>query len=296
METYITKNGQNIWDVCIKLYGSVEGVFDLLISNQGLSLYDGVKGGMKLNYHPSYIAEQSVVDEISDNGYPCANGERSVYHKTVSYPLMFLCNMQVERAVSGFSASSVKGWQTLQIDWGDNSPVEEYTFPAENVVREFEHYFDNKVDDIRQMKVYGNAEFMMLDITSLGGMIRPVKPIVVQELVDDSNGHGLDGLFLMEETYSVSLQKCTISDLKPLIPMSLQTLNLTGVKYVPETVLDEYLVGLLNSGSRRGCTVYLTSQPTKIGMDVIKQIISEPEWNTAGKWLFNINGTIYTAT
>ena len=34
MNTYIVKSGQNLFDVAITLYGSIEGVFDLLISNK----------------------------------------------------------------------------------------------------------------------------------------------------------------------------------------------------------------------------------------------------------------------
>ena len=33
MRTYTVRTGQNIFDVALTLYGSIEGVFDLLVSN-----------------------------------------------------------------------------------------------------------------------------------------------------------------------------------------------------------------------------------------------------------------------
>ena len=38
MAQYKVRNGQNIYDVALTLYGSIEGIFDLLISNEWLNM------------------------------------------------------------------------------------------------------------------------------------------------------------------------------------------------------------------------------------------------------------------
>ena len=51
MATYKVKLGQNIWDVAMQLYGSVEGILDLLISNDWLDMTTDLEVGMDLEYH-----------------------------------------------------------------------------------------------------------------------------------------------------------------------------------------------------------------------------------------------------
>ena len=51
MKQYTVRSGQNIYDVSLTLYGTVEGIFDLLISNKGLTMDTKLSYGMVLNYH-----------------------------------------------------------------------------------------------------------------------------------------------------------------------------------------------------------------------------------------------------
>ena len=39
MLQYKVRSGQNIYDVALTLYGSVEGIFDLLVSNEWLNTW-----------------------------------------------------------------------------------------------------------------------------------------------------------------------------------------------------------------------------------------------------------------
>ena len=50
MKTYKTINGQNIFDVALMTHGNIEGVTDLLRSNEGLSINDNINSGTVLNY------------------------------------------------------------------------------------------------------------------------------------------------------------------------------------------------------------------------------------------------------
>ena len=50
MGKYKITAGQNIYDIAMHLYGSIEGIVDLLINNPGLSLDDNLKSGDELEY------------------------------------------------------------------------------------------------------------------------------------------------------------------------------------------------------------------------------------------------------
>ena len=77
--------------------------------------------------------------------------------------------------------------------------------------------------------------------------------------------------------------------------MSLQILDLRHVTFADVAVLDDYFQYIVdNYGSRRNCTVYLSSEPTEKGMKAIETILGEDAWNEAGNWVFNIKDKIYT--
>mgnify|MGYP003254322819 CR=1 FL=1 len=50
MGNYRVITGQNIYDVALHLYGSIEGIVDLLINNPGLSLETELRTGQELTY------------------------------------------------------------------------------------------------------------------------------------------------------------------------------------------------------------------------------------------------------
>ena len=87
MRTYTVRTGQNIFDVALTLYGSIEGVFDLLISNpEGfdggpLSMTTELKSGMTLNYHEEYVINADIAKWIDDEALRVKNGSH-VYQYT----------------------------------------------------------------------------------------------------------------------------------------------------------------------------------------------------------------------
>lgn len=290
MATYTVKTGQNIFDVALHLYGSIEGLFDLLISNPELTMVTDLKRGMELEYHEYFVVNDAMKQEIIANNYLPANSERHVYNKLTNEPLVMICDLDVIQEDTRFIAS---GEGTMYVDWGDNSKLEAIELTAtENT---YEHYFDNKADS-RRIKIFGTFTLIKLDTSKLGGVIYPVRPIVVDEFVNRANGYSLKGLFLFDGTVTVDLQAMNISDLLPIGDMSLQELNLKHVNFTDVSVLDEYLQYIVaNYGSRRDCTVHLTTEPSSVGMDAINTIINESSWNESGKWKFIINNQIYTA-
>ena len=229
------------------------------------------------------------MNSIKENNYIPANGERHVYYNNPDYDLIAVCGINNAKDRSGFIVS---GQGYMQIDWGDNSGLE--IIVLSDTPKEYTHYFDNTVD-VRRMKIYGECSLMTFDSSNINGDVFLVKPLVVDEYINKSNGYSLKGLFLFEGTVIVNLQSMIISDLSPIADMSLQELNLLKVKFTDVSVLDDYLQYIVeNYENRRNCTVYLDTEPTERGMQAIQTIINEQSWNDAGKWKFVINEEIYT--
>lgn len=290
MAQYIVKKNQNIFDIAIELYGSVEGIYDLLITNSWLSMEYDLKAGDVLEYHDYFVLNQGIVDEIRNKNYRPANGARHVYAKNPSENQVF--QVHVPKEIE-FSTIIVSGEGTMLVDWGDNSELQTINLTHTEV--KVEHFFDNQVDK-RVIRVFGDFSLLTFDTTELNGNLYTLYPVVVDEFTSKSNEYSLEGLFLFSGTVVLNLTGMLIKDLSPIYNMSLQELDLRGAHIEPE-VIDDYLVNIVNNyGTRRNCTVYLTTEPTATGMAAIQTIINESAWNQSGAWVFNINGTIYTAS
>lgn len=284
----VTAN-QNIWDVALQLYGTIEGVFDLLISNPALTMTTDLVPGMELEYHDYFVINEGIVSSLKSNNLVPGNGQRHVYYKRTTEPLVFICGVPADQEFMDFSVS---GDGTMVIDWGDNTELE--YVKLSHTTRRLQHYFDNTVDE-RRTRIYGNFNILSLNASLLKGDLFTVRPVVVDEFISRANGNSLKGLFLFNGTVKIDLQTMVISDLSPIYDMSLQELNLLQVKFTDVSVLDNYLVHIAeNYGNRRDCTVYLDTEPTDVGMNAIQTIINEPAWNQAGKWKFIINDVVYT--
>jgi hypothetical protein len=289
MAIYKVKPNQNIWDVALHVCGSVEGIFDLLVSNDGLSLTIDLTPGMELEYHEDFVINQGIVSQINNEKYLPANGERHVYYKNTDKPLVFIFDVP---EYMDFILFDVSGNGEMLIDWGDNTDIEEVVLTSS--VYSCIHHFDNTVDE-RRLKIYGDFSLMTFNTSKIGGAVLPVIPVVVDEFTSRANSNSLTGLALFEGTVKLDLQNMYISDLSSIYDMSLQELNLLRVKFQDVKVLDDYLQNIVsNYGNRRNCTVYLDTEPSEQGMAAIQTIINEESWNEAGVWKFIINDQIYT--
>ena len=289
MATYKVTTNQNLFDVALLLYGSIEGLFDLLISNEWLDMETDLQSGMELEYHDYFVVNDGIKSAMSDKNLIPSNRERHVYLKHPAEDLVFLCDVDAEADSASFVVS---GSGKMLIDWGDNTDLE--TVQLTVAQQTVEHYFDN-VTEKRRIKVYGDFQIIKLDTSKLGGALMLMRPMIVDEYASHANSYPLQGLFLFDDTVSVDLSGCGIDNLLPIADMSLQILDLRNVTFADISVLDDYLQYIVeNYGSRRNCTVYLSSEPTEKGMTAIETILGEDAWNEAGNWVFNINDKIYT--
>lgn len=89
MNKYIVKSGQNLFDIALAIYGSIEGVFDLLTSNpdvkgQALSFDSILPAGVSLNYNEEYIINKNIKDNLEDLNVKVANGEHIFKNANIS--------------------------------------------------------------------------------------------------------------------------------------------------------------------------------------------------------------------
>ena len=175
MAQYTVKRNQNLFDISIELYGSIEGIFDLLISNPTLSMITQLKEGDVLECHPSdFILNDGIVQQIQQQGLSVQNGSRHVYYKDIQERLRVVLNISSTMNYLHFNMS---GDGTVYIDWGDNSDVEKIMLTSDEV--KITHYFNNTILEDRQVKMYG--EFNVQTWTQIDKEIeiQPVTPIVV---------------------------------------------------------------------------------------------------------------------
>ena len=290
MAQYQVTNNQNIFDIALHLYGSVEGVYDLLISNPWLNMATVLTKGMVLEYHDYFIIKEGIVSEINKQGYVPANSERKVYYKKIDQPCVMQMIIPAKEIKMDLNWS---GDGVAVIDWGDNSDLD--FIQLSSTINTYTHYFDNVVDR-RIVKIYGDFALRIWDTSDLESQLYVLRPITVDEYRSQKGKTNFDGLKLFAGTYALDLSNRSISDLSPIYDMHLQILDLRNVVFKEKKVLDDYLVNLVsNHSNRRDCTIYLSSYPSEAGMNAIQTIINEPAWNVTGKWIFNINGNIYTA-
>lgn len=304
METYKVINNQNIFDVAIDIYGSIEGIFDLLISNPDLSFDSKLYDGQTLLWDKDFVINSSIVSSLhTDNAIPI-NGERNVYYKNIEADLK--CVIQMGESASNISLN-LSGDGEMIIDWGDNSEIQ--TIQLQPTLQLYQHYFDNEAD-VRTIRLYGDFNIKTWDMSTIHGLVLPTQPIIVDEVIISKNIVPLHGLFLFNGIYYVKINDIPITDLSPIKNMSLSYLELKGISYSSEDVLNDYLKYLAkHNNQRRNCNVVIDTQPSgeykepdkdengsyliTSGMEAIYVITHEAAWNESGPWIFNINGTIY---
>lgn len=304
MQVYKIKNNQNLFDVATFLYGSIEGLFDLLINNSNLSFDSVLYEGQELYWDEEFIVNNTIVDALNKDNLIPINGERHVYYKENNQSLR--CIIKINPNCSD-TALLLSGGGEMIVDWGDNSELQ--TISLQPNLKKYIHYFDN-ITDNRQIKLYGNFNIKTWNMSTVNGLILPTKPMTVDEIVIQQNQASLQGLFLFNGTYSVKMNNITISDLSPIQNMSLSYLELKQIDYTSSNTLDAYLKHVAqHNNQRRNCMVVLDTMPSGIyqepkkdsngnyiissGMEAVYVITHEPAWNEAGPWVFNICDVTY---
>lgn len=306
MGSYKVIAGQNIYDVALYVYGSIEGVTDLLVNNESLSLDDDLKSGDLLFYTDDYVINKEVSAYYRTHGIIPASGEQHVYPKSFSLPLtveLYLSNVAIS---AGFSVS---GYGKLEIDWGDNSVAELITLTGKAI--QANHLFDCPVGGKRKVSLYMEGSLQSFDLTGFHPLeLYILKPLYVERLTLRNAVLPIVGLPMLSGVFDVCLDGLKTDVLTPLLELkNLMRLSLCGTIY-HQPALDAYLTGLVNKhDNRRSCKVAFECEPSGAyrepvrdengryavgsGMEAIWVLTHEPAWNEGAPWEFVINNVIY---
>lgn len=307
MGKYKITAGQNIYDVAMHLYGSTEGIVDLLINNPLLSLDDTLHSGDELDYTDGFTISADVIAYNRMYGLLPANGERDVYPKAPAgnrFMELYLENRWTSVRLP------VSGNGTLEIDWGDNTGIEAVPLASRETV--LQHYFNDRISSDRKISLYGDIHLRKLDLShSRASAVYLLRPVGIEKFTYEKAELDISFLSLTENTYELILPGLKTDNLLPLLSLkSLMRLDLTGAPIKP-AVVDMYLKALVTRHyGRRNMTVWLSAVPTGIyrepgkddngnylpssGMEAVWMLTHEATWNEGGTWTFIINENTYT--
>ncbi len=309
MGRYTVVTGQNLYDVALHIYGSVEGIIDLMMNNTSLSLADTLRAGDELVYTDDYLINADIVAYNRLHGIVPANGERGVYPK---YPPQDK-PLELEAVLSGTGTSAgfaLAGTADIVVDWGDNTPLQ--TLPLTGDLHFFHHSFDNVAPGERRIRIYGGGSVTQADLSALQATaLYGYPPSVLERFTLNDATLELDFLPVMQKAYHLDLTGIKTPCLLPLTEVrTAMQIDLTGAS-VPREALDAYLIALAGRYyGRRPCTVTLPGEPSgdyrepprdenqsyllRTGMEAMWVLTHEPAWNEAGYWKFIVNSTTYT--
>lgn len=206
MAQYKVRSGQNIYDVALTLYGSVEGIFDLLASNDWLNMETQLSYGMVLNYHEEFVINKNIVIWLKDNNVLVKNGEHiydhldiedfvkhhiKTYHPSIYSSLaemssdeqnMYWESLYTPRMIIHQQGQisdmivKLKADTHFIVDWGDYSAPLIVEGEEE---QEVEHCYKGPGRHI--IILYGDFEFAKLDFSNLNGVYYPLGTIYADD-------------------------------------------------------------------------------------------------------------------
>lgn len=221
MAQYIVRSGQNLYDIALQLYGSVEGIFYLLVYNEWLSVNTELRHGMILEYGADMFINRDVVNWFIENGIKVKNGdhtynfldveaalkahfeeehpdiiktmdelspdEQNLFWETQYTPRMII---QQQGQLSALKLKLKTGTH-LFIDWGDYSKLE--ILEGEEY-QETEHCY--KSSGNHTIILYGDFTCELLDLTELNGIYYPLGTIYANEFITNVKINDLNKLII----------------------------------------------------------------------------------------------------
>lgn len=306
MGKYTVTEGQNLYDVALHLTGSIEGIVDLLICNPALSLADTLRSGDELFYTDGFVINADVVAQYRREQIVPAGGERNVYPKYPSGHRRLWFTQESAQISTSFSLS---GNGSVEIDWGDNSPLEAVALSSS--VRHLGHRFDNTVAMPRQVRIYGDFTLQSLDLSGCGAhRIRLSEPLHCERFSLCGGSCPLDFAPLLDGVFRMDLSRLSCGSLLPLAECrQLMTLDLTDAD-VSRAAVDEYLLRLVTHHyGRRNCDLTLPVVPSgtytepvrdavgcyvpATGLEAVWLLTHEESWNEGGAWMVRTPETCY---
>lgn len=307
MAKYVVKVGQNLFDVALSLYGSIEGVLDLFFCNPNLSFDYDLKDGDVLQYTDNYYEDSTVLDYFKTNGIVPANQIGNIYFKNKSQLKMVIL---IDHKLSDFHFK-ISGIGTINIDWGDNTSIESFDLSSTQQI--ISHIKNDELFEDRKICLYGDFKIYSLDLSN----VPPLKIYITSPLYAESitilganKLENIEFLNLIDHNslIDIDLVHSKLSNLSPLINLKhVKSINLS-YSNIKQSVIDHYLISLVQKYNiRRNCTVnlYGTIEPSgiyqrpenlrdpKTGMEAIWVIVNKHK-ESSGPWKFILTNNTYS--
>lgn len=307
MGQYKTQTGQNIYDVAIHIYGSLDGLIDLFVNNPDLSFSNTLRSGTLLNYTDGLFVDQNVVSTLIANSVVPSSGSANIHYQPD--PSGCIADI-ICKPTTSVGALRMSGIGLLYIDWGDNSAYESVELTSEP--KTYPHIFNSKIKQNRRVRLFGDVTLDEFDISGLEVLdVRFLKRVKVYKYTHGESPAPIEHVRLLDQVYSLSLKGAKTPDLSPVIScLDLMQLDLRG-DGIKRDKIENYLIGLVaNYSSRRGCTIHIDTdiqgsyqEPSrdeyqkyiiKSAMEAVWVLTNEPAWQEAGFWHIIINNQDYT--
>lgn len=195
MKTYITRTGQNIYDIALQLYGSLEGIMDLIVCNTSLKVADfgpkalegrplsfatSISRGIELQYHDGIVINNNIKEYINEKELIPTNGEHTCNaHAFYMSRKRILINQRGD--ICTIAGTIQEG--TMYIDWGDFSDVTTASKTDGDFL--FEHIY--KSDQSHTVTIMGDFVMEDLDISQTNGLAYPVSVIKITKKFTNNN-------------------------------------------------------------------------------------------------------------
>lgn len=223
MAQYKVRSGQNIYDVALTLYGSIEGIIDLLASNSQITMETTLKQGMILEYHEDFIVNHDINLWIQNKGIIVKNGEHTCHvvdmeslvknhiqtqhfdiysqlqnlsadERDMYWSTLFMPRMIIRQI--GLTAKllfKLKSDKHFIVDWGDCTNPE----IIEGVSKlNIEHCYKGSGQHI--ITLYGDFAFDNLDLTEINGMYYPLNEIHADTFVSNVKVENINKLIITQ--------------------------------------------------------------------------------------------------
>ena len=224
MNKYTVRSGQNIFDVSLTIYGTVEGIFDLLISNNWLNMETKLSYGMELNYHEEFVIDETITSWLKNNDILVKNGEhiydyldieafvkqhiysyhqekydelqmmspdeRNIYWESLTTPRIVV---QQQGQLSTITTWLKEGGHMI-VHWGDYTAAQIIEDSEET---ELEHCY--KSTGKHKITIYGDFDCYMLDLSKINGVYYPLGTINADAFDSELKNEDLNKLIVTNE-------------------------------------------------------------------------------------------------
>lgn len=167
---YVVRTGENIYDIALTLFGSIEGIFDLLVSNENISMNTRLQKGDVLYYHDEFVVNDDVTNWIEENGLHVKNGDHQEDEDTIQKNADMKIIIRQTGAFSAINVKLISG--VMYIDWGDGAGVS---------IGVADNYYmaDHDYQDIGEhiIRISGDFQVDILDFSELNGVYYALAPI-----------------------------------------------------------------------------------------------------------------------